>query len=64
MAWAVATAYTAGEKAKVKADIDEVSSLISTSVTKINTVSGKLTDEEQALLAIKALVDARSLALV
>lgn len=64
MAWPVITAYTAAEKAKVKADINEVSSLITTSITKINTVSGKLTDEEQALLSIKALVDARSTALV
>lgn len=63
MAWTDTTAYTVDEKAKVKADLDEVSNLIQTSVTKINAVSGKFTDEEQALLNIKQLVDARSVAL-
>ena len=64
MAFASAVAYTAGEKAKVKSDIDEVSSVINTLVTKINTVSGKLTSEERELLRIKSIVDARSAALV
>lgn len=64
MAFPDATAYTAAEKAKVKADIDEVSNIIGTLVTKINTVRGKLTDEESELLRVKAQVDARSTALV
>lgn len=64
MAWTDTTAYTALEKAAAKADLDEVSNLITTNVTKINTVSGKLTDEEQALLVIKTLVDERSATLV
>jgi hypothetical protein len=63
MAWADITAYTVDEKAKVKADIDEVSNIIGALVTKINTVSGKLTDEERELLRVKALVDERSAAL-
>lgn len=64
MAWPDVTAYTADEKSKVKADIDEVSNIIGTLVTKINTVSGKLTDEERELLRVKTLVDVRSLTLV
>jgi len=64
MAWVDTTAYTALQKAAAKADLDEVSNVIAITVTHINAVDGKLTDEEQALLTIKALVEARSLTLV
>lgn len=59
MAFQDISAYTADEKAKVKADLVELSALIDTTVAHHLAVDGLETDEAIALTRHKAVITAR-----
>lgn len=63
MAFPSITAYTAGEKAKVKADLDELAAQIDATITHTRAVGGLETDEEKALTVFKAVITQRAAAL-
>lgn len=59
MAWEDALAYNADKQAAVKADLSEASSVIGARIAFIKRTRGKLTLEEEELLAIKTKIDDR-----